>query len=236
MSITHRCSGHYLLWQIGIAHRDISSNNLMYFDSDGDLVGVLNDFDLASVMAPGDRTPVIDGYERVGTRPFMALDLLQDQDEPFWRRYRHDLESFAWRFLWEMLKDDPNWTAKTIVEEHDCKTAYVARIGSKGVHVKIEWLPYFKFIITWFRACLDFMRDMNSRVVTVHVDGPGFKSEEEELAYYNTLEEEIMDREHVQPVIEAARKVVCDVDVEVIRDISWLDVKLLSTSNTLNFR
>lgn len=155
MSLTHRCSGHYLLWQIGIAHRDISSNNLMYFDSDGDVVGVLNDFDLASVMEPGDRTPVIDGYERAGTRPFMALDRLQNQDEPFWRRYRHDLESFAWRLLWEMLKDDPNWTTSKSAEEYQRKLAYVSSIGSQVVHVKREWYPYFKFIFMWFMRAFE---------------------------------------------------------------------------------
>ncbi|KAK0461605.1 uncharacterized protein EV420DRAFT_1477369 [Desarmillaria tabescens] len=89
---------HYLLWCIGIAHGDISINNLMY-----DVVtrkGIVNDFDLAALMEPGDISPQKKGWERTGTKPFMALELLDNADGSVKRRYRHDLESFAWCLLW----------------------------------------------------------------------------------------------------------------------------------------
>ncbi|KAK0449030.1 uncharacterized protein EV420DRAFT_1275397, partial [Desarmillaria tabescens] len=91
-----RC--HYLLWCIGVAHGDISNNNLMY-----DVVvgkGILNDFDLAALMNPGDVSPQKKGWEWTGTQPFMALELLKRANGSVKRRYWHDLESFAWCLLW----------------------------------------------------------------------------------------------------------------------------------------
>jgi hypothetical protein len=89
--------GHRYLWKGGIEHNDISVTNLMYDKAKND-AGVLNDFDLANVR--GCERP--SGTERMGTMPFMALDLLT---EDAWagnveRLYRHDCESFAWVLLW----------------------------------------------------------------------------------------------------------------------------------------
>ncbi|KAH7891060.1 hypothetical protein F5I97DRAFT_2071501 [Phlebopus sp. FC_14] len=96
---TVRC--HLMLWQNGVYHRDVSPSNLMYYrDEDGNVVGVLNDFDLASTS---DRAT---GTERTGTVPFMALDLLT---KPALRGdvthlYEHDAESFIWVLTWISLR------------------------------------------------------------------------------------------------------------------------------------
>lgn len=224
-----------MLWRIGIAHNDISPNNLMYFETDSDMIGVLNDYDLASVMEPGARTPEMNGYERVGTKPFIALDLLHNQEDLVRRRYHHDLESFAWRFLWEMLQETPRWAAETSEVEYERKMSYVSQIGSQIVYIKKEWRPYFKFIFKWFRNCLEFADNIVCCMATIYLDGPGFKTKEEKLAFRSELEEETSDRERLQPVVEAAKAVVCNTELEVIRDTSWLDVRLLSKSNTRNF-
>ncbi|ESK83568.1 other 1 protein kinase, partial [Moniliophthora roreri MCA 2997] len=93
-----RC--HYILWCIGIAHGDISLSNIMYRKVTGKCI--LNDYDFATLMDPGTEIPDRKGYERTGTRPFMALDLLKAEGvtghTP--RRYRHDLESFFWVLVW----------------------------------------------------------------------------------------------------------------------------------------
>jgi hypothetical protein len=62
--------------------------------------GVLNDFDLARLTTPGNVYPR--GFDRTGTTPFLALDLLTKdaQDGKVERRYRHDLESFLWVLMW----------------------------------------------------------------------------------------------------------------------------------------
>ncbi|EIN11740.1 hypothetical protein PUNSTDRAFT_131895 [Punctularia strigosozonata HHB-11173 SS5] len=85
---------HFFLWIRGIHHRDISIGNMMYYETDKDIVkGVLNDYDLCSVYGCPSRNG-----ERTGTTPFMALDLLT---EDAWRGYvehlyRHDAESVLW--------------------------------------------------------------------------------------------------------------------------------------------
>ncbi|KAK0455759.1 uncharacterized protein EV420DRAFT_1310416 [Desarmillaria tabescens] len=73
-----------------ILHRDISMANLMYqINSMGNVTGVLNDFDLSSLL-PVDKTT---SFRRMGTPPYMALDLLKAQDDTRPHLYRHDLEA-----------------------------------------------------------------------------------------------------------------------------------------------
>ena len=89
--------GHYHLWIGGVEHNDIIVTNLMY-DRHNEDRGILNDYDLAHLS--GRERP--SGFERMGTMPFMALDLLTEEA---WRgkierRYRHDCESFTWVLLW----------------------------------------------------------------------------------------------------------------------------------------
>ncbi|KIJ16066.1 hypothetical protein PAXINDRAFT_11106 [Paxillus involutus ATCC 200175] len=63
---------HYVLWKAGIHHRDVSCDNLMYYRVDGQVIGVLNDYDLVSLASD---TPL--GNQRTGTMLFMAIDLLK---------------------------------------------------------------------------------------------------------------------------------------------------------------
>ncbi|KAK7680252.1 hypothetical protein QCA50_016761 [Cerrena zonata] len=92
---------HASLRSIGIQHGDISDTNLMV-DPESKK-GVLVDFDLATVV-DNDTFDIhpLHGNDRTGTMVFMALDLLGEKglqgETPL--RYRHDLESFCWVFLW----------------------------------------------------------------------------------------------------------------------------------------
>ena len=64
----------------------------MYDFMNGDPVGVVNDFDLANWV--GHSTA---NKDRIGTIPFMAIDLLSGGlEERVPRLYRHDMESFSW--------------------------------------------------------------------------------------------------------------------------------------------
>ncbi|KAJ7592600.1 hypothetical protein C8J56DRAFT_479625 [Mycena floridula] len=92
-----RC--HFLLWQLGVHHRDISVGNLMYNATTGK--GILNDFDIAIIL-DRDTIPAPCPRTTFGTVPFMALELLaapQSKSQAF-HLYRHDLESFTWTLLW----------------------------------------------------------------------------------------------------------------------------------------
>ncbi|KAJ2921473.1 hypothetical protein H1R20_g15621, partial [Candolleomyces eurysporus] len=92
---------HYLLWQIGIAHGDISLWNLM----------VRTSFDRithAAIMELGQEYPSRIGFERTGTKPFMAIDLLDGNDGTMKPLYLHDLEAMIWCTVW-FLEPQPEW-------------------------------------------------------------------------------------------------------------------------------
>jgi hypothetical protein len=75
---------------------------MMWYEKDGILMGVLNDYDLSSLArAQGPQE-----NERTGTVPFMALDLLtpKGQGGEIKHLYRHDLESFIWVLVWVCLR------------------------------------------------------------------------------------------------------------------------------------
>ncbi|KAF9245415.1 hypothetical protein BU15DRAFT_71167 [Melanogaster broomeanus] len=89
---------HYVLWKAGIHHRDVSCENLMYYRFKGKVIGVLNDYDLASLTTSNN--PL--GYERTGMIPFMVIDLLNanTRDGKVEHLYCHDMVSFIWVFVW----------------------------------------------------------------------------------------------------------------------------------------
>ncbi|KAF8414606.1 hypothetical protein L210DRAFT_3721180 [Boletus edulis BED1] len=76
---------HLALWKKQVYHRDISASNLMYRIDNGKIVGVLNDFDLASTQQSAT------GTECTGTVPSrhvvwsclpMALGIHIDKQRP----------------------------------------------------------------------------------------------------------------------------------------------------------
>ena len=68
---------------------------------------VLIDFDHAEAMEPGCATP--HHLERVGTGPFIAMDLARSPELRLQRLFHHDLESALWCMLW-YCKEQPDWT------------------------------------------------------------------------------------------------------------------------------
>ncbi|KAG5638945.1 hypothetical protein H0H81_008445 [Sphagnurus paluster] len=83
---------HALLWSIGVRYGKPSLWNIMY--SGEHKCGVLTDFDL-SILNSRRRVP---GTDRKGTKPFMAIELLSEND---WqgnlsRQYHHELKPFVW--------------------------------------------------------------------------------------------------------------------------------------------
>ncbi|KAK0448042.1 hypothetical protein EV421DRAFT_1658879, partial [Armillaria borealis] len=79
-----------------ILHRDISMANIMYrIDSAGNIFGVLNDFDLSSLIPIDEATSL----RRTGTPPYMAFDLLKEEKDSGPHLYRHDLEALFYVML-----------------------------------------------------------------------------------------------------------------------------------------
>ncbi|KAK0226980.1 hypothetical protein EDD85DRAFT_777171 [Armillaria nabsnona] len=79
-----------------ILHRDISMANIMYrVDSAGNIFGVLNDFDLSSLIPIEEATSL----RRTGTPPYMAFDLLKEEKDSGPHLYRYDLEALSYVML-----------------------------------------------------------------------------------------------------------------------------------------
>ena len=89
-----RITGHIVLWRKGYHHRDISPANIMYYHDGDRVVGVLNDWDLATALSASS----IPNTDRTGTIPFMALQLVSIENTV--HLLRHDAESFIWVLLW----------------------------------------------------------------------------------------------------------------------------------------
>ncbi|EAU82571.2 other/FunK1 protein kinase [Coprinopsis cinerea okayama7 len=120
-----RCN--FLLWQLGIAHGDISMTNLMLRPGSGSVQAVLNDFDLAAIMTPGNTSPERKGFERTGTIPFMAVELLGAADGDVGRIWCHDFESFLWCMVWYCSpKVQSAWKTGTCSEIGQKKTFWLA--------------------------------------------------------------------------------------------------------------
>ncbi|KAF5365884.1 hypothetical protein D9757_011039 [Collybiopsis confluens] len=64
----------WLYDQSKILHRDLSMANIMFRRKGDQVYGVLNDFDLSSLLTRMDKSPT--SKHRTGTKPFMARDLL----------------------------------------------------------------------------------------------------------------------------------------------------------------
>ena len=66
----------------------------MYYRDGEQVIGVLNDWDLATVVS----TSTAPSTDRTGTVPFIAIRLLEGRDRE--HRFRHDAESAIWAFVW----------------------------------------------------------------------------------------------------------------------------------------
>ncbi|THH31483.1 hypothetical protein EUX98_g2711 [Antrodiella citrinella] len=131
---------HHSLWEdAGYLHRDISTGNIMYLEEEGRIRGVLTDFDLARPREDIERDIKFDEYELlsesrmvyVGTRPFVALELLADMSHV--QTYRHDLESFFYLLCWHIAAHNPEIAAydEPIEDWRDEDTLHC--ISEKGV-------------------------------------------------------------------------------------------------------
>jgi Fungal protein kinase len=117
--------GLYLLWQIGIAHGDVSLSNMMVNTSANPPNAILNDFDLAAPMNPGSPSPSQPGFEKVGTRPFIGMDMFFAARK-LNRGFRHDLESALWSAVW-YCQEQPEWVNPSL-DLNDIR------------EMKIEWI------------------------------------------------------------------------------------------------
>ena len=76
----------------------------MFKRKDGKVKGIVNDWDMASILNDAGEVPTSAAKHRTGTIPFMARDLLVSNPPP--HLYRHDLESFFFVLVWAAIHYD----------------------------------------------------------------------------------------------------------------------------------
>ncbi|KAF8347979.1 hypothetical protein F5887DRAFT_1157560 [Amanita rubescens] len=95
---------HYAAYRRGrVLHRDLSINNLMCDKKSTRYIGILSDWDLASLIDELNAVIPSNAQHRTGTIPFMSISLLKGNPP---HKYCHDLESFFYILIWAAVHFD----------------------------------------------------------------------------------------------------------------------------------
>ena len=140
----------------------------MYYYDGNRVVGVLNDWDLATVI-PSLDTPNTD---RTGTIPFMAL--LPLSGKPVVHMFRHDMESFIWLFLWVcgcsngskkevLVAPYKVWRTVSMVACSEKRGAFLSNVGLEEINVSDHHASngLFGLFLAWLlqQLCMHIWRD-----------------------------------------------------------------------------
>ena len=140
-------------------HRDLSINNLMCDKRPTGYMGILSDWDLASMI--DDRNAVIasNAKHRTGTVPFMSIHLLKASPP---HKYCHDLESFFYILVWAAvhfdlqkkqclppLPDFQEWNHSNLVKAAGPKLSFLLYPTELSSFVSDDFKPLFE---TWIMA------------------------------------------------------------------------------------
>ena len=200
ITVTHAYStiGVCLLWTIGIAHCDISLYEIMADNGqDCKIIGILHDFNLAMIMGPRNHNPSKMGWERTGTLPFMALDLLKYHDGQCKRRYRHDLESSAWCFAFLISTTNlSTWFNGSHDEICRAKLSFRHYMSKYKTHA--VWEDYRKFALEWIEKWLDLdaLRDKVIRDL----------NDEDQIAKFTEEDMKTKDKAYIEDAVKEAAK------------------------------
>ena len=191
---------------------------MMYYEENGVLYAVLNDFDLAAKMEVGERSPKKQGFERTGTIPFMARDLLQYPGGRMTRWFRHDLESCMWCVVLHSLKQERvdlyNGVPSSVSEKK------WKMVGSLDLnHLKRDWKYYYGFLDSWLATFS--MRWDGRRTFTRKLE-----TDEEKLEALQKAERRAKDEDYMRADAGTAREEFEDKRVRALENLSWIDVKI----------
>jgi len=120
-----------------VLHRDLSINNLMCDKKATGHIGVLLDWDLASLIDELNAVIPSNAQHRTGTIPFMSISLLRGNAP---HRYCHDLESFFYVLIWAAVHFDlqKKQCLHTQLKFEDWNNSDLAR----AARAKSEFLDY----------------------------------------------------------------------------------------------
>ena len=210
--------GLYLLWKIGIAHGDISLSNMMYYEENGQLYGVLNDFDLAAEMQIGERSPKKQGFERTGTLPFMALDLLETPDGRMTRWFRHDLEACMWCIVLHSLKLERVDLYNGPPSDVRMKKRDLVSTLRKGI-MKEDWKCYHKFLRSWALLFIQRREDREDLISDL-------EDVDERYEVWREADGVEKNEDYMRPDAQQAKDLMGDKGAKVLEDLSWIDLEV----------
>ncbi|EUC60748.1 hypothetical protein RSOL_362590 [Rhizoctonia solani AG-3 Rhs1AP] len=158
---------HYLLWEDGIRHLDISLGNLMLrqvgSEDEPEFYGVINDWDLGD-----DKNKLVESRKDLTkTIMFTSLDLLEPRPlgAEVVQRYSHDLESFAWILIWVFLAvqdgkiipvpGTETWRTSNSQVSREERSTFLLQPGSYHPHAEwqAQW-PVARSLTRWLVARL----------------------------------------------------------------------------------
>jgi len=121
-------------------------------------IGIVADWDLASLIDDQGEIIVSHTQHRTGTIPFMSTELLTSAPPP--HKYWHDLESFLYILLWAAVHFDlkthqhlpphptfVRWNHEDLDVACDAKVNFLMKANSSGYYAMIR--PELKDLIEW---------------------------------------------------------------------------------------
>ena len=190
----------------------------MYYELDGRLFGVLNDFDLATIMNVGERSLRKKGPEHTGTLPYMANDLLDPERGNLTHWFRHDLESCMWCIIFHSLqRADEDWYSEDPSYMQAKQICLMSRFSMS--FLKTEWRPWLMFLFRWIRT-------YDKRLMDVMDSIRMLDTVEEQQKVRENLDEQSKDEDYMKSDAQLARDLCEDKEAEALQDLGWIDVKV----------
>ena len=189
---------------------------MMYYEQDGKKYGVLNDFDLAAIMAVGERTPKKQGFERTGTLPFMAIDLLRFPNGQISRWFRHDLESCMWCLVWQALaRKQEHWYSDELTRISAEKSGMLSLLDIS--YLKEEWEPFTPFLVHWAES-FTYRDEARQKLIKF------LKINEEQIKAWQDADGKAIDADFMRPDAQAGKNLVKIEGVEALEDLGWIEI------------
>jgi hypothetical protein len=142
-----------------VLHRDLSINNLMCDKKPTGYIGILSDWDLASLIDDENAVIASNAKHRTGTVPFMSIHLLKASPP---HKYCHDLESFFYILIWAAvhfnlqkkqcsspMPEFKKWNDSNLLEAADAKMNYLLNPSRLTPFVSDDFKP---LVVTWIKA------------------------------------------------------------------------------------
>ncbi|KAJ2911934.1 hypothetical protein MD484_g8476, partial [Candolleomyces efflorescens] len=160
--------------------------------------GVVNDFTSTAIMTPRQESQLKQQLERTGTKPFMAvtlLDALADSEDSTQHRWSHDLESVIWCLTWYVMLGTPSWQEGTYNKVGGLKRTWTASARIRGIPREHRagtehlWIPLTGVALEW-----NYRQDLVRNGILPYSDKANMELIHSSLPYPKRLDGDEWDR------------------------------------------